>query len=72
MPVVVMPPGVLGGVYAAIAIVAGAGVLWAAQRMRSRRTDRAAVGLFIATIVYLPVVLIAMVADALAGALPPL
>ena len=55
--------GVSGPMYAAIAIVLGAALLWLAMRFAASRTDDAARRLFFATILYLPLIWIAMIWD---------
>jgi heme o synthase len=55
--------GVSGPTYAAIAIVLGAALLWLALRFAASRTDDAARRLFFATILYLPLIWIAMIWD---------
>ncbi len=55
--------GVAGEVYFALALVLGAALVWLAARFAVQRSDAAARALFFATIVYLPLVWIAMVAD---------
>lgn len=54
----------MGWIYKAVALLAGLALLAAAAGLAHQRTDRAAMRLFFASIIYLPVVLLAMVADA--------
>jgi protoheme IX farnesyltransferase len=57
--------GVSGPGYAAVAVVCGAMLAWIAVRFAARRTDVSARRLFLASILYLPVIWIAMIADKL-------
>ncbi|MBL0926673.1 MAG: protoheme IX farnesyltransferase [Phycisphaerales bacterium] len=61
-PVLAMP-GRIGVLYAAIAFAAGMGMVWRAHKLARDRTDEAARGLFFASIIYLPVVLLILVTD---------
>lgn len=56
--------GLVGIVYAAIATLAGLGMVWASVRLARVRTDKAAMVLFLTSIAYLPLVLFAAVVDA--------
>jgi len=58
-------PGMFGWLYLAVAFAAGLWMLRASARLVRARTDEAARALFIASIVYLPLVLLAMLADSL-------
>jgi protoheme IX farnesyltransferase len=58
-----------GWLYLAVAFVAGLWMLKASMRLVRERTDDAARRLFIASIIYLPIVLLAMLADSLISAL---
>ena len=69
VPVMVMPAGVLGVGYMAVAIMGGVAFVGAAVAMSVRRTASSATAMFVVTIVYLPVVLLAMVGDALSTGL---
>jgi protoheme IX farnesyltransferase len=57
--------GLSGAVYAAFAIVLGAGLLWLAIRFAATRSDRSARWLFFSSITYLPILWIVMMADKL-------
>ena len=57
--------GLSGPIYAAVALVLGALLLWLAVRFAAVRTDRAARWLFLASITYLPLIWIVMIADKL-------
>lgn len=57
--------GVLGPVYAAAALLLGAWFAWKALRFVRERSDASARGVFIASVIYLPLLLMVMVADAL-------
>lgn len=61
--------GLLGWPYALAAVTLGGGMLWASIRFARRRDDRSAALLFFGSIAYLPLLLIAMVGDALATTL---
>lgn len=61
--------GLLGPIYTVVALLAGAWFLYAAFMMARERTDRSARTLFFASIIYLPVVMLAMVGDALVSSL---
>jgi len=63
-PVVALP-NMFDWLYVFVALVAGLWMLKAAARLSMDRTDANARGLFIASIIYLPVVLLAMLADSL-------
>ncbi len=63
-PVIALPD-MLGWLYASVAFLAGLWMLRAAMRLSVERTDASARSLFIASIIYLPVVLLAMLADSL-------
>lgn len=63
-PIWAMPDHV-GLVYGVVAVVGGIGLLAIAVRLSVRRTAPAALALFIGSIVYLPVLLMVLVADAL-------
>lgn len=67
-PMWAMPTRV-GWFYGVPALAAGLGMLWFAIRLLRVRDDAAARGLFLASLAYLPLILIVLVADA---ALPPL
>lgn len=68
LPVSLFPVGAmpdrLGWGYSVVAVALGLGFLWPALRLAKRRTRADARGLFIASIVYLPLLFAAMVADA--------
>jgi len=57
--------GVSGNVYAVIAAVLGAGLLVAALKFASARSDSAARRLFFGSLIYLPLIWTAMIADKL-------
>jgi len=57
--------GLSGAVYAAFAIVLGAGLLMLAIRFAATRSDRSARWLFFSSITYLPILWIVMMADKL-------
>lgn len=57
--------GVTGPAAAAVSLVLGVGLAWLAVRFARLRTDSAARRLFFASIVYLPLIWIAMIADKL-------
>ncbi len=57
--------GVSGRMYLAAALVLGAGLVWLALRFAEARSDAAARRLFLGSIVYLPLLWIAMIADKL-------
>jgi len=59
-------PGRIGLPYLIIALACGIGMLWFAVRLARDRSDGSARRLFFASIAYLPVVLFALVVDALA------
>jgi len=61
--------GVLGWPYALAALVLGAGMFFFAAQLALSRTDVHARRLFFASIIYLPLLLLAMVADAAASVL---
>lgn len=79
VPVSLVPIGALrqggapmvGAVYGAAAIVAGALMVWASIKLYQKRSDGAAKGLFIASILYVPIVMFALVVDAFASAVLP-
>ncbi len=56
-------PDRFGWLFVVVATMAGAGFVVSAARLVARRTDRRASELFFASIIYLPVVLVAMVTD---------
>ncbi len=58
-------PGVVSGGFAVVALPAGACMIAASALLLRQRTDAAAMRLFIVSILYLPVVLLAIVVDAL-------
>ncbi len=62
-PIATMPD-LTGWLYGSIAVVSGAAVLWLALRLLGERTDGAARRVFFASIIHLPVLLLALVADA--------
>ncbi len=55
--------GLSGGIYFALALVLGSAMLWLALRFAIARTDAAARALFFASITYLPLIWIAMIAN---------
>ena len=57
--------GLSGSVYAVVALVLGAALLWLAVRFAVTRSDRSARWLFFSSITYLPLIWIAMMADKL-------
>ena len=57
--------GVSGRTFLAVALTTGVGLLWLAVRFAAARTDESARGLFIGSIVYLPLLWIAMIANRL-------
>ncbi len=57
--------GLTGPIYAAVAIVLGAALLWLAVRFAMTRSDRSARWLFFSSITYLPLIWIVMMADKL-------
>jgi protoheme IX farnesyltransferase len=57
--------GLSGPVYAAVALVLGAALLWLAIRFAATRSDRSARWLFFSSIAYLPLIWIVMMADKL-------
>lgn len=69
IPVTLLPmqwaPGRLGVLYVALALFAGAYMLKHAWKFARARDDASARGLFIASVIYLPTVLIGMVIDTL-------
>jgi protoheme IX farnesyltransferase len=67
VPATIVPTilGVSGRMYAAIAVALGAALVWLALRFAVRRTDASARHLFFASIIYLPLVWIAMIWDRL-------
>lgn len=60
-PMMPAPPGVA---YTVVALVGGLGFAWAGVRFFQRRDDASARRLFLASILYLPLLLLVMVADA--------
>jgi len=68
LPVLAMP-GLLGWPYAVVAMGLGLGFTWAGVRFARETSRPRAVRLFLASIAYLPLLLIAMVAEAAARAL---
>ena len=79
IPVSLAPIGALeqagepmvGLVYGIAAVVAGAGMVWTSFRLYRDRSDAAAKGLFIASIIYVPVVMFSLVIDAFARVILP-
>ncbi len=69
LPARLLPADTVGPVYLAIATLAGLAMCLASYRLLQQRSERAALVLFIVSIVYLPVVLFALVGDALLGEL---
>jgi heme o synthase len=67
IPVTLVPTivGVSGMVYGAVALVMGLGLLWLAARFAIARTEGTARALFFGSIVYLPLLWIAMIGDKL-------
>jgi protoheme IX farnesyltransferase len=67
IPVTLVPAlvGVSGMVYGVVALVLGIGLLWLAVRFAIERTDRTARALFYGSIIYLPLLWIAMIGDKL-------
>jgi protoheme IX farnesyltransferase len=67
IPVSAVPAlaGVSGAAYLATALGLGTILLWLAARFAAARTDRSARTLFLASVTYLPFLLIAMIADRL-------
>jgi len=67
LPIAVLPAwiGISGAAYGAIALVLGCGLLWLAAGFARVRSDASARRLFFGSIVYLPLIWIAMVADKL-------
>src|SRR4051812_26645987 len=65
LPVALLPAlvGVSGMIYAGVALVLGAALLTLAVRFASTRSDQSARALFLASIVYLPLLWIAMIAN---------
>ncbi|HEV8348234.1 MAG TPA: heme o synthase [Vicinamibacterales bacterium] len=63
VPVTLVPAivGVSGLIYAAVALVMGIALLWLAIRFATTRSDRSARALFFGSIVYLPLLWIAMI-----------
>ena len=63
VPVTLVPAivGVSGTIYAAVALVMGIALLWLAIRFATTRSDRSARALFFGSIVYLPLLWIAMI-----------
>jgi protoheme IX farnesyltransferase len=57
--------GLSGSVYAVVALVLGAALLWLAVRFALTRSDRSARWLFFSSITYLPLIWIVMMADKL-------
>ena len=55
--------GLSGLAYAGVALVLGAALLWLSARFAATRTERSARGLFLASIAYLPLIWIVMMAD---------
>lgn len=64
-PASLMPTlmGVTGGMYPGTAVVLGVGLLWLAVRFARARTDETARSLFLGSIIYLPLLWIAMIAS---------
>ena len=56
--------GLLGAGYAGVATLGGLGMVWASVRLARSRSDGAALALFLVSIAYLPLVLVAAVVDA--------
>ena len=71
VPVSLMPVllGATGVLYALCAAILGLGLLWLAYRLYARPTRERATGLFLASIAYLPILLVLMIADK--APLPP-
>jgi len=73
LPVSLLPalamPGLLGWPYAGVALALGLGFTWAGVRFARETSRSRAVRLFLASIAYLPLLLVAMVAEAAARAL---
>ena len=67
LPVSLVPAvvGISGSAYAAIAAALGLGLAWLAARFLRARTDGVARALFFGSIIYLPLLWIAMIADKL-------
>ena len=67
VPATIVPTivGVSGQMYTAIAVTLGAAIVWLALRFAVRRTDASARHLFFASIIYLPLIWIAMIWDRL-------
>ena len=67
VPATLMPTfiGLSGNVYGIIALVLGGGLVWLALRFAAHRNDRSARWLFFSSIVYLPIIWVAMMADKL-------
>ncbi len=69
VPVTLLPmqwaPGLLGVLYGSLALLAGGFMVFHAVRFAMRRDDASARGLFIASVIHLPIVLVGMVADIL-------
>ena len=58
----------VGMLYGVVAVLAGGLMVWTSLKLYQRRDDGAAKALFIASIVYVPIVMFALVADAFAPA----
>lgn len=67
LPVSLVPyfAGVAGSAYAAAALAAGTWYLWRAAAFLARRTNARARGMFLASLAYLPVVLVVLVVETL-------
>src|SRR5262249_41023693 len=67
LPVSLLPSlaGVRGLLYATVAVALGLGFLWLAARFAIRRSDATARSLFLGSIIYLPLLWIAMIVDRL-------
>jgi heme o synthase len=67
LPVTLVPTvvGVSGAIYAAFAVLLGAGLLWLAIRFANTRTDHSARALFFGSITYLPLLWVAMIVNKL-------
>jgi protoheme IX farnesyltransferase len=53
--------GLSGWIYPATAVVLGSALLWLAVRFAATRSDRAARQLFVGSIIYLPLIWVAMI-----------
>jgi len=67
VPVTLVPTivGIAGSLYGGLAVVLGAALVWLACRFAASRSDSSARALFFGSILYLPLIWIAMIFDRL-------